>query len=55
MRLVFIFSFAFMLIESVSAKWHYLIDLPFGIAFGFACFWGADRLLRYSEKRHLPL
>lgn len=36
--------FAYISIDAVASRWHYLIDLPAGIALAFACAWVAERL-----------
>lgn len=54
-RLIFIADFFFMTVESVTSRWHYLIDLPVGIAFGMFCLWLADRMLYHKRKKASPM
>jgi len=44
--------FAFITIDAVANRWHYLIDLPVGILLAVACTWAASRLTRleHAEK-----
>lgn len=36
--------FAFISIDAVASRWHYLIDLPAGIALAVGCAWAAEKL-----------
>jgi hypothetical protein len=35
---------AFILVESLATRWHYIVDLPFGIALAFLSIWLVRRL-----------
>ena len=41
---LYILLFAFISIDAVASRWHYLIDLPVGIALALGCAWAAERL-----------
>jgi membrane-associated phospholipid phosphatase len=43
--------FAFIAIDAVASRWHYLVDLPAGIALALACAWAAERLNPASADR----
>jgi hypothetical protein len=36
--------FAFIAIDAVANRWHYLVDLPVGVLLAAACAWAAIRL-----------
>jgi hypothetical protein len=36
--------FAFISVDAVASRWHYVIDLPAGIALALGCAWAAERL-----------
>lgn len=36
--------FAYISIDAVASRWHYLVDLPVGIALALGCVWAAERL-----------
>lgn len=46
---------AFILVTAVASRWHYLIDLPVGMALAWACIWTAERLmpLQRTEEKEL--
>lgn len=37
--------FAFIVVNAIASRWHYLIDLPAGLALAALCLWLADRLV----------
>ena len=41
---LYLVLFAFISVDAVASRWHYLIDLPVGVALAFACAWAAERL-----------
>ena len=47
---IFVFFTIWIVFDSVGLRWHYVIDLPVGIALAFFVLWLADRLApRHSE------
>lgn len=46
--------FSWIIVESVVARWHYLIDLPFGVLLAFGCVWVADQLVPDEAKVTKP-
>lgn len=49
--------FGFIAIDAVASRWHYIVDLPAGIALALTCAWIAERLnprADESERRHSP-
>ncbi len=36
--------FAFILIDAIASRWHYIVDLPVGLALAWFCYWVAHRL-----------
>jgi hypothetical protein len=42
---LYVLAFAWIVIEAVATKWHYLIDLPVGVAVAGLSIWMANRLL----------
>jgi membrane-associated phospholipid phosphatase len=45
--------FAFIMLDAVANRWHYLIDLPVGILLAAACAWAAIRFNRSSRAAPL--
>lgn len=43
---VYLLMLFWIFIEAIASKWHYLIDLPFGIILAIFCIWLANRLSR---------
>ena len=46
----YLIMFGWILIEAVASKWHYLIDLPVGIALALFCIWLSDRFCRAERE-----
>ena len=42
-------AFAFIATEAITAKWHYVVDLPFGFAIALVSIWLASRMTRRHE------
>jgi hypothetical protein len=38
------FILFFILVTSIASRWHYVIDIPIGIALAWACLWIAERI-----------
>lgn len=38
------FILLFILVTSIASRWHYVIDIPFGVALAWACLWMAERI-----------
>lgn len=36
----------FILVTSIATRWHYIIDLPVGIALAYGCLWLAERIVK---------
>jgi hypothetical protein len=45
LKILYVVAFGWILIEAVATKWHYLIDLPVGVALAAISIWLANRLL----------
>lgn len=41
---LYVILFAFISIDAVASRWHYLIDLPAGIILSLGCAWAAEKL-----------
>lgn len=41
---IYLVLFGYISIDAVASRWHYLIDLPAGIALAIACTWAAEKL-----------
>lgn len=41
---LYVAIFAFIVLEAVATRWHYIIDLPFGMALAWLCIWISDRV-----------
>ena len=41
---LYLVLFAFISVDAIASRWHYLIDLPVGVVLAFACAWAAERL-----------
>ena len=41
---LYLILFSFIVIDSIGSRWHYLIDVPVGIALALCCAWAAERL-----------
>lgn len=41
---------ALILIMAIGTRWHYMIDLPVGIALALFCMWASPRLISWSER-----
>jgi hypothetical protein len=52
---VYIPLFCFIMIEAVATHWHYLIDLPFGIALAIFCFYLSGKLRPMREGTRTTL
>jgi len=51
LKSLYILAFGWILIEAVATKWHYLIDLPVGVAVAGLSIWLANRLVaKQSDK-----
>ena len=50
LRIPYVLLFAWIVIEAVATKWHYLIDLPAGIVLAAAAIWIANRLCAISMR-----
>lgn len=49
------FIFLFIMVTAVASRWHYLIDIPVGLAVGWISFWLAERLEdRFDRAAHAP-
>lgn len=42
--------FAFITIDAIATRWHYLIDLPVGIGIAMASIWAAERLVEQQGQ-----
>ncbi|MBS0475024.1 MAG: phosphatase PAP2 family protein [Proteobacteria bacterium] len=42
--------FGFILVTSIASRWHYLIDLPVGLALAWFSAWSADRLIAWQDR-----
>ncbi len=40
----------FILVTSVASRWHYLVDVPAGLALAWACKWAAERILVKAKQ-----
>jgi hypothetical protein len=47
---IFVVFTAWIIFDSIGLRWHYIIDLPFGIALAFFGYWLAERLAARFEK-----
>ncbi|MDP6406586.1 MAG: phosphatase PAP2 family protein [Alphaproteobacteria bacterium] len=50
LRLPYVLLFAWIVIEAMASKWHYLIDLPAGIVLAAVAIWIANRLCTISIR-----
>lgn len=41
---LYCFILFFILVTSIASRWHYVIDIPVGIALAWACLWIAERI-----------
>ncbi len=41
---LYVLLFAFISIDAVASRWHYLIDLPIGVVLALGCAWAAEKL-----------
>lgn len=39
----------FILVTSVASRWHYVIDVPVGLALAWGCIWMAERIVRVAK------
>jgi hypothetical protein len=46
----YIVMYGWILIEALASKWHYLIDLPVGIALALFCIWLSNRFCQEEQK-----
>ncbi|MBT2134251.1 phosphatase PAP2 family protein [Croceibacterium sp. LX-88] len=46
---LYILLFGFIAIDAIANRWHYLVDLPVGIALAFASAWLAERLTPHRD------
>lgn len=46
---IYVLLFAFIAIDAVASRWHYLIDLPAGVALAWVSAWAAERLNRSAD------
>jgi hypothetical protein len=46
----YLVMFGWILIEAMASKWHYLIDLPAGIALALLCIWLSNRFCRAEHE-----
>ena len=51
LRALYVLAFGWILIEAVATKWHYIIDLPAGVALAAASIWIANRMIRPKEQQ----
>jgi hypothetical protein len=42
---IYCLLFAFILVTAIASRWHYIVDLPVGLALAWFCYWAAHRLL----------
>lgn len=47
---LYVILFTYISIDAVASRWHYLIDLPAGIALAWACAWAAEKLNPRAEN-----
>ena len=48
----YLVMYGWILIEAVASKWHYLIDLPVGIALALFCIWLSNRFCQAERNAH---
>lgn len=52
---LFGFILTYIVVTSVASRWHYLIDLPFGLVVAWLSLAGAERLVRLERRYQAPL
>jgi len=52
---LYLILFGFILVDSIASRWHYLIDVPVGIALALTCAWLAERLNPRAEAEPVEM